>query len=59
MVFLHKKHQERFGDSKGVMRSRKSKDRQHNAQKKKKRNWQATIYKTLQRKLKIEKDEHH
>ena len=35
MVFLHKKHQERFGDSKGVIRSRKSKDRQHNAQKKK------------------------
>jgi len=35
MVFLHKKHQERFGDSKAVIRSRKSKGRQHNAQNKK------------------------
>jgi len=44
--------QEKFEDTKGVTRSRKSKnDRQCNGQKKK---WQATIYTTLHRKVKIE-----
>ena len=41
---------EEFEDTKGVMRFRKSKDKQHNDQKKKKKR----IYKTLHRKLKIE-----
>ena len=42
-------------DTKGVIRSRKSKkETQHNGQKKK---GQATIYKTLHRKLKIEQKE--
>ena len=59
MVFLQKNQQERFEDSKGVIRSRNSKkDIQRNTHKKKKR-WQATIYKTLQRKPKIEKHKHH
>ena len=37
--------QEEFGDTKGVIRIRKSKDRQHNGQKKKYKR-QTIIYKT-------------
>ena len=48
--------QERFEDTKGVIRICKSKDRQHNGQKKK---GQTTIYKTLHKKLKIEQHESH
>jgi len=40
--------------SKGVIRIRKSKDRQHNSQKEKKTKDQTTIYKILHIKLKIE-----
>ena len=40
-------------DTKGVIRSRKSKDRQHKDQKKRDKG-QTTIYKTLHIKLKIE-----
>ena len=43
--------QEKFEDTK----TRKSKDRQHNGQKKKKIKGQTTIYKTIHRKLKIRK----
>jgi hypothetical protein len=43
---------EKFDEIKGVMRSRKSKDRQYNYQKKKKK--QTTTYKTLHTQLKIE-----
>jgi len=52
-----KKRKEKFEDTKGVLRFRKSeKDRQHNGQKKKSK-WTTTIYKTLHRKLKIEQHE--
>jgi len=47
---------EKFEDTKGVFRSRNSKDRQHNGKKKK---GQTTIYKTLHSKLKIEQHEPH
>jgi hypothetical protein len=49
---------DKFEDTKGEIRSSKSKDRQHNIQMKRTK-WQATIYKTLHRKLKIEQDEPH
>jgi hypothetical protein len=49
---------DKFEDTKGEIRSSKSKDRQHNIQMKRTK-WQATIYKTLHRKLKIEQDESH
>jgi 3-phenylpropionate/cinnamic acid dioxygenase small subunit len=42
---------EEIEDTKGVIRIRKSKDRQHNGQKKRKKG-QTTIYKTLHRRLK-------
>ena len=48
--------QERFEDTKVVIRICKSKDRQHKGQKKK---GQTTIYKTLHKKLKIEQHESH
>ena len=50
---------EKFADSNEIMRSRKSKDRRYNGQKKKNPKRQTTIYKTLHRKLKIEQHEHH
>jgi hypothetical protein len=51
--------QEEFEDTKGVIRIRKSeKDRQNNDQKKRTKE-QATIYKTLHRKPKIEQHETH
>jgi hypothetical protein len=46
--------EEEFEDTKGLIGIRKTKDRQHNYQKKKKDKGQTTIYKTLHRKLKIE-----
>jgi hypothetical protein len=52
-MFLLNVLTERFEDTKGVIRSRKSKDRQHNGQKKK----NSMIYKTLHRKLKIQQHE--
>ena len=48
--------QERFEDTKVVIRICKSKDRQHKGQKKK---GQTTIYKTLHKKLKIEQHQSH
>jgi hypothetical protein len=51
------KKKKKFEDTKGVIRSCKSKkDRQHNGQKKKDKR-KSTIYKTLYRKLKIEQHE--
>ena len=50
--------QEKFEDTKGVIRNHKSRtDRHDNDQKKKKSKWQTTIYKALHRKLMIEQDE--
>jgi len=52
--------EEKFEDTKGLIRSRKSKkDRQHNGQRKQKDTGKITIYKTLHRKLMIEKHEPH
>ena len=48
---VHNKSQEEFEDIKGAIRSRKSKDRQHNGQKKNDKERQAILYKTPQRKL--------
>ena len=48
--------QERFEDTKAVIRICKSKDKQHNGQNNK---GQTTIYKTLHKKLKIEQHESH
>ena len=45
---------QKFEDTKGVIRSRKSKNKQYNGQKKRTKG-QTMIYKTLHRKLKIEK----
>jgi hypothetical protein len=44
---------EKFEDTKGVIRSCKSKDRQYNGAKRKKTKGQTTIYKTLHRKLRV------
>jgi hypothetical protein len=52
--------EEKFADTKRIVRDRKSKtDRQHNGQKRKSTNGQTTIYKTLHRKLRIEQHESH
>ena len=56
MLFVCTFVPEEFEDTKGIIKIRKSKDRQHNAQKKKR---QTTIYKILHIKLKIEQHEHH
>ena len=48
--------EEEFEDTKGVIRIRQSKDRQHNSKKKKKKR-QTPIHKTLHIKLKIEQHE--
>ena len=56
MLFVCTFVPEEFEDTKGIIKIRKSKDRQHNDQKKKR---QTTIYKILHRKLKIEQHEHH
>ena len=47
-----------FEDTKGVIKSRKYKDRHYNGQKKR-TTGQTMIYKTLHRKLKIEQHESH
>jgi len=49
--------EEKFEDTKGVIRSCKLKDRQHNDQTKTKIKRQTTIYKILHRKIKIEQHE--
>jgi hypothetical protein len=52
--------EEKFADTKRVVRGRKSKkDRQHNVQKRKSTDGQTTIYKTLHRKLRIKQHESH
>ena len=57
MLELRSDIQEELEDTKGVIRIRKSKkDRQNNDQKE---TGQTTIYKTLQRKLKIEQRKPH
>ena len=48
--------EEEFEDTKGVIRIRQSKDRQHNSKKRKKKR-QTPIHKTLHIKLKIEQHE--
>jgi hypothetical protein len=48
----------KFEDIKGVIRSRKSKDRLYNGQEKKYK-WQTMLCKTLYRKIKIEQHKHH
>jgi hypothetical protein len=50
-----KDHQEEFEDTKGVIRIRKSKNRQHNGQKKVQKNKQRST--NIYRKLKIEQHE--
>jgi hypothetical protein len=58
-VFPFNGPRKEFDDTKGVIRIRTSKkDRQYNGQKKRTKG-QTTIYKTLHRKLKKEKHEHH
>jgi GH43 family beta-xylosidase len=54
--FIIKGVSEKLEDIKGIISSRKSQDRQHNAQWTKE---QTAIYKTSQRKLKIEQHELH
>ena len=56
MLFVCTFVPEEFEDTKGIIKIRKLKDRQHNNQMKK---GQTTIYKILHRKLKIEQHEHH
>jgi hypothetical protein len=56
MLELRSDIQEELEDTKGVIRIRKSKDRRNNDQKE---TGQTTIYKTLQRKLKIEQHKPH
>ena len=46
--------QEEFGDTKGVLRIRKSKNRLHKGQMKKNKKRQTTIYNTIHIKLMIE-----
>jgi len=53
MMVIQETHEE-FEDTKGIIRIRKSKDRQHNGQKRKRTNGQIMLYKTLHIKLKIE-----
>jgi hypothetical protein len=56
MLFVCTFVPEEFGDTKGIIKIRISKDRQHNNQTKK---GQTTIYKILHRKLKTEQQEYH
>ena len=48
----------KFDDTKGIIRSHSLNDRQYNGQRKRTK-WETMVYKTLNRKLKIEKREPH